>query len=138
MEKPRSHRYYLRCGFVVDELARTHFDDQEACLLEKYGAWLLALSKGWITPTTDGQIHFVACSRGEVDSTHQLEQLWWRHQNWLREVEARQQIERERVARGEANKERLHELNRICMEKEYAYEEAEEFAELWYEMFGEG
>ena len=89
---------------------------------------------GWVRPITEAQKHFVACCRGEVDSASELERLWCRYINWVREVEAPREAAAERIAELEF---RVAQLRDICENGEYEYEASEELAYLEEELWNE-
>ena len=76
MDNKEKHRYYRKSEVTFLHLEYEKLSDPELYLLKTYGAWLYALSKGLITPTTESQREFLNLSQSDCKPHRALEILW--------------------------------------------------------------
>lgn len=100
-QKRRKHQYYLQRGYYLRPFVYVQwpFTDSEKALIRQYGQWMMALERGYITPLTEAQEHFVRACKGEVSPITIYENVWLRYTNAVEaekaEVAGRKAAERE-------------------------------------------
>ncbi len=55
------------------------FNEEEICILQKYGHWFKALTEGILEPVSDMQQRFVAIARGEDEPFSIEEKAWYKY-----------------------------------------------------------
>ena len=82
-ENRRMHRYYLQREYHLRNFVyvRRRFADSEEALIRRFGYWMMALERGYITPLTAAQEHFVSACKGEAPQITVYEKVWIRYTN---------------------------------------------------------